>query len=51
LYEQADMGFAAEAGFFSAGERGCFAQKKGVTLHRQAMFFREKNLPKAQYVL
>jgi hypothetical protein len=42
LYKQADMGFAAEAGFFLGGGRGRFAQKKGVTLHPQAMDFREK---------
>jgi hypothetical protein len=42
LYKQADMGFAAEAGFLGGGERGRFAQKKGVTLHPQAMDFREK---------
>jgi hypothetical protein len=45
------MGFAAEAGFFWGGERGCFTQKKGVTLHPQVTDFREKNLPQAQYVL
>jgi hypothetical protein len=32
LYKEADMGFAAEAIFFRGGERGRFAQKKGVTL-------------------
>ncbi len=41
LYKQADMGFAAKAGFFG-GERGCFAQKKGVTLHPGATDFREE---------
>jgi hypothetical protein len=36
------MGFAAEAGFFWGGEKGHFAQKKGVTLHPQVTDFREK---------
>ncbi len=36
------MGFAAEAGFFLGGERGRFAQKKGVTLHLQVTDFQEK---------
>ncbi len=40
LYKQADMGFAAEAGyFFWGGERGCFAPKKGVMLHPRATDF------------
>ncbi len=43
--------FAAEAGFFWGGERGRFAQKKGVTLHPWATDFREKNPLQAQYVL
>jgi hypothetical protein len=51
LYKQADMGFAAEAGFYLGGERGRFTQKKSVTLHPWATFFQEKNLLKAQYVL
>ena len=32
LYKQANIGFAAEAVFLGGGERGRFAQKKGVTL-------------------
>jgi hypothetical protein len=36
------MGFAAEAGFFLGGKGGVLPQKKGVTLHPQATFFREK---------
>jgi hypothetical protein len=36
------MGFPAKAGFFEGGERGRFAQKKGVTLHPQVTDFREK---------
>jgi hypothetical protein len=51
LYKQADMGFAAEAGFFLGGGRGRFAPKKGVTFHPQATDFQEKNPPQAQYVL
>ncbi len=37
LYKQANIGFAAEAGFFWGGERGRFAQKKGVTLLPRAI--------------
>ncbi len=45
LYKQANMGFAAEAGFFlGGGGRGRFAQKKGVTLHPRATDFREKKI-------
>jgi hypothetical protein len=45
------MGFAAEARFFFGGERGHFAQNKGVMLHPQATDFQEKNHLQAQYVL
>ena len=51
LYKQADMGFAAEAGFFLGGERERFAQKKGAKLHPRATVFEKKNLLKAQYIL
>jgi hypothetical protein len=37
LYKQANIGFAAEAVFFGGGERGRFAQKKGVTLLLRAI--------------
>ena len=39
LYKQANIGFAAEAVFFWGGERGRFAQKKGVTLLPRATDF------------
>ncbi len=42
LYKQADMGCAAEAGFFWGGGRERFAPQKGVTLHPRVMDFREK---------
>ncbi len=44
LYKQADMGFAAEAGFFLGGEGGVSPPKKGVTLHPQATDFQEKKI-------
>ncbi len=45
LYKKADMGFAAEAGFFGGGgERGRSAQKKDVTLHPRATDFQEKKI-------
>ncbi len=43
LYKQANMGFAAEAGFFGGG-KGAFCPKKGVTLHPQATAFQEKKI-------
>ncbi len=42
LYKQANIGFTAEAVFFGGGERGRFAQKKGVTLLPWATVFWEK---------
>ncbi len=42
MYKQANIGFAAEAVFFWEGERGRFAQKKGVTFLPRATNFREK---------
>ncbi len=45
LYKQANMGFAAEAGFFLGGERGVLPKIKGVTLHLRATDFWEKNPP------
>ncbi len=51
LYKQADMGFAAEAGFFWGGEGGVSPKKKGVTLNPQAIDFNKKKTLQAQYIL
>jgi hypothetical protein len=42
LYKQADMGFAAEAGFLGGRKGGVSPKKKGVTLHPRVTDFREK---------
>ncbi len=43
MYEHANMGFAAEAGFLGGGgERGRFAPQKGVMLHPRVTDCREK---------
>ncbi len=44
LYKQANIGFAAEAVFLGGGERGRFAQKKGVTLLPQDRPISEKKI-------
>ncbi len=52
LYKQADMGFAAEAGFFWGGGKGVFCPKKGCNTPSTGYGFpRKKNPPQPQYVL
>jgi hypothetical protein len=52
LYKQADMGFAAEAGFFWGGVKGAFQPKKGCDAPSASYGFpRKKNPLQAQYVL
>ncbi len=40
--------FREKGSFGGGGERGRFAQKKGVTLHPRATDFQKKNPPQAQ---
>ncbi len=50
--KQANMGFAAEAGFFGREGKGAFRPKKGCIAPSASYGFpRKKNPPQAQYVL
>jgi hypothetical protein len=52
LYKQANMGFAAEAGFFLGGGKGAFHPKKGCNAPSASYGFpTKKNPPQAQYIL
>jgi hypothetical protein len=47
LYKQADMGFAAEAGFFLGGGKGAFRPKKGCNAPSAGYVFSRKKSSKS----